>query len=61
MVRTCEKCDEYAYASRYKDSFLSFCRACGYYHDVNVGEGFYSEEKLSEMREKWPLRGMGDK
>jgi hypothetical protein len=56
MVRRCDECGEYAFATRYKDSLLSFCRACGYWRDPE-DEGVMDEEDLERMREKYPLHG----
>jgi len=58
MVKECKECGEYAYATRYKDSYLSFCRACGYWNEAMGETGIFDDEKLKEMRQKWPLRGV---
>lgn len=66
MVKECENCGEFAYATRYKDSYLSFCRACGYWREPRYVddklvpiEGTFTEEKLERMSERWPLSGKG--
>jgi len=59
MVTKCDECGMKAYASRYKDSFLSFCRNCGYWNDLEES-GMYDEQKLEQMREDYPLSGMED-
>lgn len=60
MVVDCKKCGEHAYATRYKDSYLSFCRACGYWNEAMGGEGVWEPEKTREMRQRWPLHGVDD-
>lgn len=56
MVVRCDECGEYAYATRYKDSFMSFCRACGFWNDPDES-GYFGEGELERMREKYPLHG----
>lgn len=58
MVKRCRECDEYAFATRFKDSYMMFCRACGYYTVADSDdEGYLDEERFSRLREQYPLHG----
>lgn len=63
MVKDCPECGEHSFATRYKDSYLSFCRECGYYEepvydeDDNLVEesGFLDEDEFERLRERYPI------
>ena len=58
MVKNCPKCGEYAYATRFKDSYMSFCRECAYYNIAMGGEGFLDDEEFEDLKERFPIKGV---
>lgn len=68
MVKNCSECGEYSFATRYKDSYLSFCRNCGYYEEPRYNDddklvtvsGYLDEEEFEELKERFPIRGTSD-
>jgi ribosomal protein L37E len=64
MVIECDNCGERAFATRFKDSYLSFCRECGFYTEpkridgqMQTTEGFLEDDEFERLREKYPIKG----
>jgi len=59
MVVDCEECGEHKFATRYKDSHMSFCRNCGYYVEYmgkgRSTDGFLDDEEFEELKNKYPI------
>jgi DNA-directed RNA polymerase subunit M/transcription elongation factor TFIIS len=63
MVKDCPNCSEHSFATRYKDSYLSFCRECGYYEEAVYDEdnnmveesGFLDNDEFESLKRRFPI------
>jgi len=64
MVKDCPECSEHSFATRYKDSYMSFCRNCGYYTDYELDEddelvqidGFLEGDEFQNLKARFPIQ-----